>query len=250
MKVLKVPRVPRVPRVPKVPKVPRLWRLGCLIVLVLARTASAQSTEPPTLRAHRATVTGGVTWSGSYPVGTRDAILRSSAVGASPPPFTLFSAASTVESIAGLEGRVGFAVTSRLALEFGGAFAKPRVSTAISADPEVAAQVLEGEELQQYVFDTGAVWQLPFRFGPRARPFVSGGFGYLRQLHQGRTLVESGQLYYAGGGVRYWIRGGNGTARSLGVRAEARAMWKKDGIDFDNRTRTFPTVAAFVFFEF
>ncbi|MDO8681500.1 MAG: hypothetical protein Q7R30_23530 [Acidobacteriota bacterium] len=225
-------------------------RTACLIVLVLSSTASAQSAEPPTLRAHRATVSGGVTWSGSYPVGTRNAILRSSVVGASPPPFTLFSAASTVASIAGLEGRVGFAVTRNLVVEIGGAFAKPRVSTAISADPEVAAQVLEGEELQQYAFDAGAVWQLPFRFGRRARPFVSGGGGYLRQLHEGRTLVETGQIYYAGGGVRYWIRGGSGTRRSLGVRADARATWKKDGIDFDNRTRTFPTVSAFVFFEF
>ena len=227
-----------------------LWCLGCLIVPVLARSASAQHAGPPTLRVHRATVSGGVTWSGSYPVGTRNAILRSSAVGPSPPPFTLFSAASTVESIAGLEGRVGFAVTRTLAIEVGSAFAKPRVSIAISADPEAAAQVLEGAALDQYVFDAGAVWQLPFRFGPRARPFVSGGAGYLRQLHHGRTLVESGQIYYAGGGVRYWIRGGSGTTRSLGVRADARATWKKVGIDFDNRTRVFPALAVLAFVEF
>ena len=224
--------------------------IGCLLVPVLAATAAAQSAAPPTLRAHRAAVIGGVTWSGSYPIGSNTAILRTSAVGANPPPFTLFRSASTVESIAGFEGRVGFMLTTNLAVELGGAFARPRVSTAISADPEVASQVLEGEELQQFVFDSGAVWQLPFGFGRRARPFVSGGAGYLRQLHQGRTLVETGQIYYAGGGLRYWMRGGDGIKRSLGLRADARATWRKDGIDFDNRTRTFPTVSVFAFFEF
>lgn len=236
-----------VPRVPKVRKVPRVWCLGCLVVLVLADTASAQSAEPPALRVNRATVSGGVTWSGSYPIGTRSAILRSSVVGPSPPPFTLFSAASTVESIAGIEGRVGFTLTRDLAVELGGAFARPRVSIAISADPERASQTLEGEALQQYIFDAGAVWQLPVRFG-RARPFVTWGGGYLRQLHQDRTVVETGQVYYAGGGLRYWLRGGSGTGGSVGLRADARAVWKKDGIDFENRARTFPTVSAFIFF--
>jgi hypothetical protein len=220
------------------------------MVLMLAVTGSAQSAEPPSLRAHRATVIAGVTWSGSYPIGSRNAILRSSAVGATPPPFTLFSSASTVDSIAGVEGRVGFTFTSNLAVEVGGAFARPKVSTEIAADPEAASQLLEGEELQQYLFDAGAVWQLPFRLGRRMRPFVSGGFGYLRQLHQDRTLIEQGQIYYAGGGLRYWMRGGDGVKRSLGLRADARATWRKDGIDFENRMRLFPTLTLGAFVEF
>lgn len=222
----------------------------CLMVPVLVGTASAQSGEAPTLRAHRIAVVGGVTWSGSYPAGSRDALLRSSALGATPPPFTLFSAASTVESIAGVDGRVGFTLTRNLAFEVGGAFARPRVSTAITADPEVASQVLDGEQLHQYVFDAGAVWQLPLRFGQRARPFVTGGAGYLRQLHQGHTLVEQGEIYYAGGGLRYWIRGGDGLKGSLGLRTDARAMWRKGGIDFENRMRLFPTLTLGVFVGF
>jgi hypothetical protein len=220
----------------------------CACLLVLAHTASAQ--EHPSLRAHRITVIAGATWSGSYPIGDANAVLRSSAVGANPPPFTLFSAASTVESIAGFEGRVGFTLTNNLAVEAGGAFARPKVSVAISADHEVAAQVLEGEALDQYVLDAGAVWQLPFRFGRRARPFVSAGAGYIRQLHQGRTMLEHGQIYYGGGGLRLWLRGGDGMKRSLGLRADARVTWRRDGIDFDNRTRAFPNLSGFVFYEF
>ena len=171
-------------------------------------------------------------------------------MGATPPPFTLFSSASTVDSIAGLEGRVGFTLTRDLAVEVGGAFARPKVSTEISADPEAASQSLEGEELQQYLFDAGAVWRLPFRLGSRVRPFVAGGFGYLRQLHQDRTLVEQGQIFYAGAGLRYWLRGGDGVKRSLGLRADARATWRKDGIDFENRMRLFPTLMLGGFVEF
>lgn len=224
--------------------------LACLIALAFTARTSAQSAEPPSLRAHRVTVIGGVTWSGSYPIGTNRAILRASAVGASPPPFTLFSAASSVESVAGFEGRVGFTVTKNVAVEVGVAFARPMVSTAISDDPEAAAQVLDGEQLQQYAVDAGAVWQLPVHFGRRARPFLSAGAGYLRQLHEGRTLIEHGQIYYAGGGLRYWMRGGDGTGRSLGLRADARAMWKRNGFDFDDRTRVYPALTVFAFVEF
>ena len=141
-------------------------------------------------------------------------------------------------------------MTKNLSLEVGGAFARPQVSIAISADPEAASQVLEGEDLQQFVFDVGAVWQLPLRLGRRARPFISGGAGYLRQLHQERTLAEAGQVYYAGGGLRYWLRGGSGSTRSVGLRADARAMWRRDGIDFEDRTRAFPTVSVWLFAEF
>ncbi len=212
--------------------------------------AFAQSTEAPTLRAHRVTVSGGLTWSGSYPIGDANAVLRTNATGSAPPPFTLFSVASTVESIAGIEGRVGFTLTPSLAVEAGASFAKPTISLSISHDPEVGPQELEGEELQQYVFDAGAVWQLPIWLGRRARPFLSGGAGYLRQLHQERTLVETGRIYYAGAGLRYWIRGGSGRSRSLGLRGDARATWKQNGIDFEERTRFYPTVSVFLFVGF
>lgn len=229
------------------------WVLRCLGALALSAwndPAFAQSAEAPMLRAHRVTASGGLTWSGSYPIGDANAILRTNATGTVPPPFTLFSAASTVESVAGVEGRVGFTLTRSLAIEAGASFARPQVSFSITQDREVESQALEGEALQQYVFDAGAVWQLPVRLGRRARPFVSGGAGYLRQLHQERTLVETGQVYYAGGGLRYWIRGGNVTSRSLGLRADVRAIWKKGGIDFEDRTRLHPLVTVFAFVGF
>jgi hypothetical protein len=73
--------------------------------------------------------------------------------------------------------------------------------------------------------------------------------GYLRQLYDERTLVETGQVYYGGGGVRYWLRGGAGARGSLGLRGDVRATWRHDGVEFEGKTRLWPTVAVLLFWE-
>lgn len=243
-------RAPEVPKVQRVPGVPGVLWMGMALVMVVAAHADAQPAQGPAPRAHHLIFSGGLTWSGSYPVGNATATLRPNAPGSGASPFVLFSTAPTIESAAGVGARVEFALTPSIAIELGASFARPRVSVAISQDREAAAQVLEGESLQQYVVDAGAVWQLPVRLGSRARPFVSGGAGYLRQLHQERTLVETGRTYYAGGGLRYWIRGGHGTSRGVGLRADARATWKTHGVDFEDRTRVAPSFALHAFVDF
>lgn len=215
--------------------------LGCLS----ADVASAQ--EAPALRAHRVVLEGGVVWSGSYDVGDINARLRSNAVGSTPPPFTWFSASSQVGSVPSVAARVGFTLTPTLAIEVGGMFGRPRVAVTITGDAETTRHDLEGEQLGQYLLDGAVVWHLPVRLGPRVRPFVVGGAGYLRQLHEERTLVETGQVYYAGVGARYWIRGGSGTARSLGLRGDLRANLRRGGIDFEDKARVYPTLAVHLF---
>lgn len=215
--------------------------LGCLS----ADVASAQ--EAPALRAHRLVLEGGVVWSGSYDVGDINARLRSNAVGSTPPPFTWFSASSQVGSVPSVAARVGFTLTPTLAIEVGGMLGRPRVAVTITGDAETTRHDLEGEQLGQYLLDGAVVWHLPVRLGPRVRPFVVGGAGYLRQLHEERTLVETGQVYYAGVGARYWIRGGSGTARSLGLRGDLRANLRRGGIDFEDKARVYPTLAVHLF---
>lgn len=215
--------------------------LGCLS----ADVASAQ--EAPALRAHRVVLEGGVVWSGSYDVGDINARLRSNAVGSTPPPFTWFSASSQVGSVPSVAARVGFTLTPTLAIEVGGMLGRPRVAVTITGDAETTRHDLEGEQLGQYLLDGAVVWHLPVRLGPRVRPFVVGGAGYLRQLHEERTLVETGQVYYAGVGARYWIRGGSGTARSLGLRGDLRANLRRGGIDFEDKARVYPTLAVHLF---
>ena len=216
-------------------------------MLVCWGAAGVSAQEAPALRAHRVVVEGGMVWSGSHAIGDASALLRSNAAGATPPPFTLFSTSSRIESVAHASVRVGFTLTPQLLVEGGASFGMPRVGVAIAQDAEAGAQELEGEELQQYCFDGALVWHLPVRLGSRLRPFIVGGAGYLRQLHEERTMVETGQIYHGGVGARYWIRGGSGTARSFGLRADLRANVRRGGIEFENKVRLFPTLAVHLF---
>lgn len=215
-----------------------------------AATSSAQAEDGPSLRAHRFTLGGGITWSGGYDIGDATATLRGNAVGTSAPAFTLFRAQTAVDAAVGAEARIGFAVWRSLLVDVGFAYAEPHVTTRLSEDDEAPAATLDAERLSQYVIDVGVQWQLPRPvIANRLRVFVMGGGGYLRQLYSERTLVETGQVYSAGAGVRYWLRGGDGTRRSLGLRGDVRAQWRVDGVEFEGRTRVAPVVAIQLFAE-
>lgn len=224
--------------------------LGCwgAVVLVCLSAVGAQAQVAPSLRAHRVVVSGGATLSGGYGIGDLSAQLRGNAPGAAPPPFTLFTAQSDIERVGSAEIRVGFTLTPSVAVEAGASFGTPHIGVSIAGDAEAPAQHIKGERLQQYLFDGALVWQLPIGAGRRVRPFVVGGGGHLRQLHEERTMIETGQVYYAGVGARYWLRGGRGRTRSLGLRSELRANLRRGGIDFENKVRLFPTLALHLFF--
>lgn len=193
------------------------------------------------------TISGGPAWLGGHPIGTSTAQLRTNAPGAAPPPFTLFTIDSRIApSVAG-EVRVGVEITPRLSVESGAAFARRRAPFSIGGDPEAGSQALEGESLQHYVFDAGLTWELRRPRGTRLRTFVLGGGGYFRQLHQDRTLVESGQLYYAGAGAKSWLWHRPDSSRSLGVRGDVRVNVRRNGIDFENKTRLYPSVSLLLF---
>jgi len=219
---------------------------GCL----LGGTAQAQGTaERPSLRRHRVTLSGGLGWAGGYPIGDATAELRGNAVGTTAPPFTLFETRSSIGGVTGADVRVGFSLLRQLAVEVGVAYSRPGVTTELSQDPEASPITLEAERLRQYVIDVGAVWQLPRPAAGRLRPFLTGGAGYLRQLYDERTLVETGRVYYVGGGARYWLRGGDGRRRSLGLRGDVRATFRQDGVDFEGRARVWPAGAVMMFWE-
>lgn len=223
-----------------------------LFALLLPMTSFAQ--ETPKLRAHHATVSAGVMWSGPYDVGMATARLRGNGPGASAPAFTLFTADSRMKAAWAPDVRVGFALTPGLAIDGGISLARPRIGVAISSDSEAPAQELDGEKLDQYQIDAGVTWQPPTparwrlaKIGRRVAPFVSAGAGYLRQLHEDRGLAETGAVYHAGGGVRYWLRGGQSASTDVGVRADVRINVRQNGIDFENKRRIYPSVSLMLF---
>ena len=85
------------------------------------------------------------------------------------------------------------------------------------------------ETVSHYLFEGSLVWHLrhlSFASG-RAIPYLAGGAGYLRELHEGNQLVETGQEYHALGGLKYWL---GSRARRFGLRIEGGVSARKKGI--------------------
>ena len=157
----------------------------------LVSVAAAQPAAPG--QRHRFEVSFGGLWIAGAPLGTDVADLRANRVPAA--PFTLFTTDTRWASAPGFDARVSYCLTRSLAIEAGLVRVQPELRTSIAADAEGAAPLTVTERLDQYFIDASVVWLVNhLRFRERTVPFVSGGAGYLRQLHEGRTLVETGQV--------------------------------------------------------
>jgi hypothetical protein len=195
-----------------------------------------------------------VIWLAPASLGSSAANLTSSGGGT---PYTLFSSSADMQTTAGLEARASYNVTKTIAVEGGITYSRPGVSFTIANDTEGAAGFTStGEAISQFFVDASVVGYVPrFAFARgRARPFVEGGAGYLRQLHgqstatSGYYATDSGQVYHAGGGVKYFFRTRpTGTVRGLGLRFDARVYFWKGAYSFDGRSpKTFAAGAGFV----
>lgn len=191
-------------------------------------------------------IDGGLNWSGGYPIGVSDASLRTNAPGAAPPPFTLFTVDSRMAGATGGEVRVGWKA-GQWSVEGSAAYARRALSFSVAGDTEGANGEFDGESVQHYEFGGGVTWQLPRLHTDRLQTFAAGGATYLRQLHQDRTLVETGGVLYGGAGVRYWLWRRPDSDRSLGVRGDVRINVSQGAIDFENTTRAYPSLSLLLF---
>jgi hypothetical protein len=179
-------------------------------------------------------VTGGAVFVGGFDAGTRAAELTPNS--GTSGSVTLFETESRVKPATGLLGKIGIYLTPSFAIEGGLRYTKPTYETRISDDFENADDLTAEETLSQYLFDVSAVWH--FRGSGRGRPmpFVYGGAGYLRELHEGDTLVEDGLEIHAGGGVKWWF----GAAGRWGFRAGAGISVRDGGFDPEEKRRIVP----------
>ena len=224
---------------------------AAVLVVAAAAPALAQD-EGPALRPRRFTVSAGLVMFGGYDVGSGAATLRRSDTTSTPGTLTLFNAAGSLTSAPGVEARIGYTLSRALAVEFGASFSRPVVAVDITGDSEAGGTVrLADQRLQQYLLDVRALWQIAqLGLGSRARPYVVGGGGYLRQLDIDRVNAETGKIFHLGGGVRYWLRGADARGRAMGLRAEAVLQARSGGVDFEGVTRIAPVVSVFAFFGF
>jgi len=226
------------------------WRrelIGMLAASLACWTAeaAAQGTE----RMPRFEVGGGVLWAFSTSFGSKDANFTTPAGG----PYALFSTSSELASVDGAEVTAGVRMSRRIEAEVALSYSTPELRTSIANDAEGANSLTASESIRQFTIGGAAVIDLkPLKPGSNVVPFVRAGASYLRQLHESQTLVETGQEYDVGGGVRFPLKAA-GLSRAptrVGVRLEGRATIRAGGIALDGGTHTSPAVAASIFARF
>jgi hypothetical protein len=220
-------------------------------VVVCASAAAAQGRGPFVYRETPHTgsleIGGGITWSGGVTGPTNTAELTRN--GQSSGGFDLFTADGEMKGRAGVRGAVAVFLSNRIAVEGGFRFSQPAVTYRLSGDAEEAAAVTAQENLTRYLFTGSLVVHLRrMSSGVSAVPFIAAGAGYVRDLHQGNELMETGREFHGAVGLKYWF---NSTApQRLGVRGEAGLSMIDGAFDFAEKSRTVPVVAASLVYLF
>jgi hypothetical protein len=219
---------------------------SAILLLLLAAPVSAQTDLP--VRRIEAEVGGGIF--GGTALGSADANLRANATTVQ--PYTLFATDSRFGSAPSMHARAGFALSRRFAVEGGLVFSRPWIRTSVSGDVEGAPALTVDERVDQYIVEASLLVRLDeISLGRRTVPFVAGGAGYLRQLHEGLTVIDEGHLYHLGGGVKHWLLARDrGFIRSAGLRADLRLYIMAGGVSFDDRPRPRGAASGSVFVAF
>jgi hypothetical protein len=226
-----------------------LGLLALIGSLIVGAAAGAHAQGAPAFE-KKIVVSAGVGAAAGYAVGDRTAELRRNGTAAAG-PFTLFRTESRLESAPGFDARVAYALSRAFSVEVAGTFSRPTLAVRITQDSEGVAETRSSESIDQYTVEFSGLFHLRGRtFGGAVRPYVIGGGGYLRQLHEDRYLLETGRLGYAGGGVHYWLPGRSGKQRTMGIRGEACVVVRSRGIDFEDKNRVYPRLSALGFIAF
>jgi len=204
--------------------------------------------QSPAASPFRVEVGIGVSWMGREPIGARAATETTGAGGTSP----LFNTSSELAGAAGVDGRIGVRLSRSLVAEAEASYLKPQLRIAISSDAEGAAAVTASETIQQFTIGGNIRWMLPGRWwSPRLTPFALGGGGYLRQLHDQGTLLETGRFYQLGAGVETLLASGRRFhTRGVGARADLRALLRSNGVAFDGGSKVSPAAGVSAFVRF
>jgi hypothetical protein len=219
-----------------------------VLALALAGEARAQVWVGPgsAPRSGSVELSGGVMWAQGFDLGSAAAEqTRNPTTGTS--ALVLFNSDTQLDPAPGAQLRLGVYLTPRISIEGGVAYSRPALSISVSGDFEGAESATLSESLTRYVFDGAVVLHLPPFAGGRGVPFVTGGAGYLRELHAGNELVETGTQYYAGGGVKVWF---GQVRRRFGIRGDVGVAIRDGGFDFEDGQRTLPTASASILYLF
>jgi hypothetical protein len=222
----------------------------CVLSALAGRGTAAAQTGPDVIPAKRFEVGGGAIWLSGTSLGAATATLTpNQGTGR----FTLFDSSERLEGVVGAAAHIAFNITHVWAVEGSFAWSKPTVQTTISGDAENApAMTFTGETLSQYFLEGGIVGHLTrWTFRGAAVPFLEAGGGYLRQLHEGSALVETGQVFHAGGGLKYvFSSASNRRLKRAGLRGDAKVYVRSGGFEIDSKRRPAVALGGGVFVVF
>ncbi|MBS1820279.1 MAG: hypothetical protein JSU08_20295 [Acidobacteria bacterium] len=193
----------------------------------------------------RVEIAGGVRWMGPLDFGTVDA--KETTFGNS--TRSLFSTTSQLDRSVGATATVSVRAIRALRVEGSFSYSPTGLTVRVTNDVEKVPDTQARAPVTQFLVEGGLL--APVGARGRLTPFVTGGLGYLRQLNDGRTLVETGRSFYAGGGL-YYVRAATHPRRvkATGARVDVRAAFLRDGVAPDSRMRGAPAVTAAFFARF
>jgi hypothetical protein len=226
---------------------PAAIALAAVVVCVLAVPPARAQTPSPT-GSGRIEASVGALSIGRQSLGAADMTETTPTGGG----LKIFTTSSELSSVFGWEGRFALRVLHSLEVEVQGSYGHPEVRVAITGDSEGAAAVTAVETVQQYTIGGGAVWYPPLTlFASRLVPFVTGGMGQLRQMHQDRILLETGRYVQVGGGVKFFFFSRpRGFVNALGARLDVRALVRTRGLAFDESGHASPAVGVSALMRF
>jgi hypothetical protein len=225
-------------------------RAAIVVVVLLGVVAPLRAQAPMRQPVRRMELDAGGGLLGGAGLGSSDANLRANAPGEQ--MFRFFTADTELARAPLMHIRAAYAWNQRFVFEGGVTRSRPDMRARVTNDAEGAPSITLAERVDQYFIDGSVLVMLEsLRIGRRTLPFVSAGGGYLRQLHEGRTAIEQGQIYHAGGGIKHWLLARNrGLVRTAGVRADARAYVAHKGIAVGESPRSHVAISGSVFLGF
>jgi hypothetical protein len=205
---------------------------------VYAQSFAQLPAQPPAQPFDRLEIGAGLQWLPAVNFAAVNAVEQTPSGGTR----VVFRSQSTLDAAVGGQARLGVVLTPVIVAEVGISRTGRNLVTTISGDVGNASGV-PLERMQQYVFEVGVRYQIAPSSSMRWHPFVTAGVGYLRDLHEGSTLVDAGRLYYAGGGVRYVLRETpSASIKSLGIRGDVRVRSTSGGAVLDAATHSGPVM--------
>lgn len=232
-------------------RLPAHVALGLVVCLAVGGPARAQGAgEAPA----RVELGASVGVDGGASLGGRDATLTANGTGRTADSFVLFRTSTEMRRASAFAGRLAVALGRRFAIEGAISLHRPAIVTKIQSDVERAdATFTLDERLSRFAFEGSVLVHVPslsFAAG-RGRPFVEAGGAYLRDVHDGHVLVETGRAFHAGAGIKYYFLARRDRfLKAAGLRAEGRLDMISRGFNPGGRRRRHGSGAAGVFVGF